>query len=127
MADENLFARADDFVRGNRKRFSSVEGTYRRGAASVELDASPARSGMLQGEDDGAFLSHEFADLLVDVDDLVLSGQATVPAEGDTWECVLRDRSLTFEVRPIAGETCFRYADGSQSVFRIHLKLKATS
>jgi hypothetical protein len=123
MVDENLFAKADAFVRGFRKRFSSIAGTYRRGAESVDLDATPARSGSLLAEDDLSFLTSQQEDLLVDVADLVLDGQATVPADGDTWE----RGTLVWEVRPNNGEPCFRYADGSRSVFRIHLKLKSES
>lgn len=122
MADtRNLFQRADAFVRTKRKQIASCEGKYVRAETELAVSVTVGRSAHDQISGDGPILSYQSDDFLIDVADLAALGP---PRRGDVVKYLsISGEWLVYEVLPVGGDECFRYADGSRSVYRIHGKL----
>ena len=118
---DNLFARADAFIRKKRKQIASISGTYVRGDVEVDVSATLGRSLHEQESDgDGPNVSFESDDLIIDVVELASLG---LPRSGDEFRYQsISGEFLAYSVLPNGSEACYRYADASRSVYRIHVK-----
>ena len=110
MAD--LLAQGAAWLEQQRTRHLTTSVTYVRGAHSVVVAATIGRTKF--ETDDGTAVRVEFTDrdFLILAADLVLGGQATVPARGD----LIREGVMEFEVLD------WRFSDPYRQTLRITTK-----
>ncbi len=96
--------------------------TYRRGALSVQLQATAGRTEFEQATDYGIALQSEARDFVVHAADLVLGGARIEPEVGDRIEETIDGTTHQYEVMAIGGQQCFRYVDADYYAMRIHTK-----
>ena len=119
------FATAQDALISRLKATAGSSVTYARGAASVTLTAWAGKSVQLwspQGQSPGVAVAWNERDYLIAVEDLVLSGSATTPQEGDTITETINGTPTKFAVTLDGSEPCWRYSDQTRKLFRIHCK-----
>lgn len=97
------------------KAFASVAVTYRRGEASVPLQATIGRSEFEEDDGAGATVRVESRDYLVDLADL---GELGLPQVGD----VIDEGSYSYEVCPQADQPCWQWSGPGHDRLRIHTK-----
>lgn len=111
---------------------AASEVTYRRGGQSVSLLATVGRTPFETDDSEGAKISYELRDYLVQAADLVLGGVQVEPERGDEIDQVIGGATLTYQVMPPVTissggvgqkEDCFRYSDEFRKTLRIHTKL----
>lgn len=99
--------------------------TYRRGEASVELQATIGRTEHEVENGYGVLQKVETRDFLVRAEDLVLNGSAVLPNRGDRIIESHGEAALTYEVMAPgtrSGSSHFKYADAYRHSLRIHTK-----
>ena len=99
--------------------------TYRRGANSVDLDATVGET-TFDVESAHGIETWEARDFLIRAADLVLEAAATTPARGDRIAQVVGAKTLIFEVMAPGDAPAWRYSDRSRRTFRVHTKLVDT-
>lgn len=105
------------------RRISGVSVTYRRGAASVELTATPADTTLELSQGDGSLIRLEARDWLITAAELVLDDVPIEPARGDTIEETVGEKVLKYKILDLPGVSGWRWSDEHRVSFRIHTKL----
>ena len=102
---------------------AGVTATYARGATSFAITPWVGRTGFGRtGTDTGPALVWGERDYLIPVADLTAGG-VTQPQKGDRITEVVGGVSKVFEVvPPEAGEPAWRFADQSQTMYRLHVQ-----
>jgi len=115
------------WLQAQRKASMAKTVTYRRGAASVAVQATIGQTAFDIDQGDGAPVAFQSRDYLITVADLVLSAALAIPQEGDTIEETVTVGAVTttykHEVARFGAEECYRYSDPYRITFRIHTKL----
>lgn len=118
----DIIARGQAFLAAKLKAHASRTVTYRRGASSVSVQATIGTSLLSVGDGAGGTrVVRTDRDYLIAAADLVLGGVAVTPVRGD----VITDAAAPagdYEVMPYEGEPCWRYADPTGYMLRIHTK-----
>ena len=101
---------------------ASREVTYRRGAASVVVNATVGSSllKVASGQYGEVQMVRTDRDYLIAAEDLVLSGGVVEPADGDQIHDATDGRK--YEVLAPRGEPSWRYSDNRRTMLRIHTK-----
>lgn len=115
----NLLATAAAWLAGQQKDFASSDVTYARGDATATVAAVKGRTEFEDTDNDGTVIKTESVDWVILAEDLVLGGDLTVPARGDT---ITDAAGVVHQVLPFAGEPAWRYADVHRNQLRIHTK-----
>lgn len=118
----DFLQRGMDWLNETHKENCSFEATYTRGGVSITITVRLGRTVFASNRQGGARIEFGEMDFLIDVADLVISGSATRPAEGDRLAIVIRGTAYTFEIMPISGEPAWRFSDEYRMCFRIHCK-----
>lgn len=106
---------------------AGVSITYRRGVQSVSLTAVPGSTLLRLSDQYGSVkVERTDRDYCLNAADLVISGTAITPQRGDEIVEDDGDKIRTYKVLPYGDEPCWRWADHSQTVYRIHAKLVQT-
>jgi hypothetical protein len=106
-----------------RLKFLTRPVTYVREGESITVRATVGRTVFRIARDYGIFERTESRDYLVTADELVLRGNAVLPARGDTIREADGDSVHIYEVMAPGGEPCWRWSDGYRRALRIHTKL----
>lgn len=117
MAD--LFKRACQWLGALRKGGASSQVVYRRGSATVTLAATVGRYEFDVDDGAGGAVRVEMRDYLIETADLILSGAATLPKDGDL---IVEGDGATYEVVGPGGVPAWRYSDPFKNTLRIHTK-----
>jgi len=118
----DLLKQGSDWLESQRTRHASRTVTYQRGGQSVQLAATIGQT--LFEIDTGTGLQERFEarDFLVLAVELVLGGNATLPARGDRILETDGATTFTYEVMAPGKEPHFRYSDPYRKTLRIHTK-----
>lgn len=122
----DLLNQGSAWLQSQRKKHATREVTYRRGAAATVVLATVGRTTFEQDNGAGILLHAQVRDYLIDTADLVLVGEASLPANGDRIEEIDAGQTFIYEVLPLGGEPCWRYSDPYRQTLRIHTKLVET-
>lgn len=122
----DLLDKGSAWLEGQRKKHATREVTYRRGMDAVVVKATIGRTLFEQDDGAGVTVRVQVRDYLIDTADLVLAGQATLPAKGDRIDEIDAGKKHTYEVLPLGGEQHWRYSDPYRRTLRIHTKLIGT-
>jgi len=117
LADDfrNIVANADEF---------GVAVSLQSGAfTTTGVRAFKTASVAAEESEEGKFIDLEATDFEIAAVDFLINGSAVKPADGMTIEW----NGSTYELRPFAGEPCWRWADNFETRYRIHTKLKSRS
>ena len=120
MAD--LLQQGCDWLAEIRARHAGKTVTYRRAEQSVEVTTSIGKTEFEVDDGYGLMQRFESRDFLVLAHELVLSGQATLPASGDRISETQDGRTFEYEVTAPGKEPCWRYSDPYRRTLRIHTK-----
>jgi hypothetical protein len=118
MAD--LLQQGAAWLEGMRHLHASRPVTYRRGVASVALNATVGRSVFQVATTDGLVETVERRDYLIRAADLVLDRALTTPAVGDRIRETIGTRVEVYEVMGAGQEKHFRKSDPDGLTLRIH-------
>lgn len=118
----SLMSRGMDFLNRTLNAAAGVDVTYSRAAASVTLTATVGRTVFRRNEQGGAAVEFGERDYLITAADLILSGVAVEPAEGDRITETINGVAVTFRVVPVLGEPAWRWSDPSRTAYRVHVK-----
>lgn len=105
---------------GRVRQVTSQSVTYRRGAASVAIDAVPGSTPVETFQSFGVHVDATWRDWLIIAVDLEIGGMATEPQAGDVIEEASGER---WQVLPIEGQRQWRPSDGESYQIRVHTKL----
>ena len=122
----NLLATASEWLAGMRKAHAASAITYRRGQDAIQIDAQKLSVNMELDRGDGVVVEAQRMDWIVAVDDLVLGGQKTEPAEGDEIEHTIGSTKYIYEVMSLGTDSHFRPVGPYGNAWRIHSKLVKT-
>lgn len=111
------------WLRQQRKAHMSRAITYRRGAASITITATPGRSTFEVDDRAGGFVQVRTHDELFDAADFYLDGKQAEPLRGDQIEVRHGDTVTTYEVSAPGGNQPWQWADPYQTVYRVHTNL----
>ncbi|MEX2670921.1 MAG: hypothetical protein WD294_02300 [Phycisphaeraceae bacterium] len=119
----DLLQRGTDWLAQQRHEHLTRPVTYRRGDASVEVQATIGRTVFRVDDTYGNVIRHVSRDYLIRAADLVVNDEATVPQRGDRIEEVIGDQLVTHEVMsPDKATGDWRYSDPQRLTLRIHTK-----
>lgn len=109
------------WLAGKLQTHASQSVTYRRGSQDIgsNLKATYGQTTFEQDAGNGGVLRWEAKDFIFTAADLTLDDEVTKPERGDK---ITDHNGNTFEVLGSNGEPCFKYADGSRLLVRIHTK-----
>ena len=113
---------AMDWLAAGHKKDCPLSATYTRGAVATALTISIGRTVFESIRQGGARIEFGEIDFFINVADLVISGAATTPAEGDRIAATIRGLAYTFEVKAPGSEPAWRYSDNYRTRFRVHCK-----
>ncbi|MEM7630373.1 MAG: hypothetical protein AAF356_13290 [Planctomycetota bacterium] len=99
---------------------------YRRGADSVEIEATVGSTAFDRTDEYGVVHRIESRDYLVTAADLVLGGEAVTPKAGDRITETGEARVHEYEVMAPGDEPAWRYSDPQRRTLRIHTKFVRT-
>lgn len=106
-----------------RRDLHAVTVTIRRGAESREVRAAIGRSQDLRLDDAAGFvLGVETRDYKIAAADYAFGSGPVEPEAGDLIDDASTGETITYVVRPIAGEDAARWADRYGVTWRIHTK-----
>lgn len=120
MAD--LLEIGSQWLQSQRKLHATRTVTYRRGTATVTVQATVGRTVFEQEDGNGAIVRMQVRDYLIDAADLVLGGQPTLPECGDRITETVGTTQFIYEVMPLGTEPHWRYSDPYRQTLRIHTK-----
>lgn len=115
-----------DLIRGALETLQCSAGeiaNYARGNATVEVSVLPGQVQFPEQPTRQIGIASDLADWLMPADELVLSGQTTLPQKGDRLTLTRDGRTLVYEVMPRQGEQVYRM-DGTGVLLRIHTQLR---
>lgn len=124
MAD--LLEQGAAFLEDQRHTHMSRPVVYRRGAESIELQATIGRTEFEQADDAGLIHRLESRDFLVRTVDLDLGSGGIQPRAGDQVLELGTGSTLVYEVNAPGGEPPFRFSDPYRQTLRIHTKFIGT-
>ena len=122
----DMLARGQAWLAAQQKTHASRSVVYRRGGASVALDATIGKTTFEYTDGYGATIIDQSRDYLVLAADLILGDERTLPLSGDTIEEVDAGQRFTYEVTVMGPEPAYRYSDVGRVQLRIHSKLSTT-
>ena len=121
MAD--LLQQGLGWLEEQRTRHLTRTVTYRRGALSVDVQATIGETVFRLSDPLGAEVRHVRRDYLILAEDLVLGGQTVLPERGDRIEKTDSGETHVHEVMgPGSGEPDWRWSDPYRKTLRIHTK-----
>lgn len=115
-----------DLIRGALETLQCSAGEnaiYARGNATVEVSVLPGQVQFPEQPTRQIGIATDLADWLLPADELVLSGQVTLPQKGDRLTLTRDGQQLVYEVMPRTGEQIYRL-DQTGSLLRIHTQLR---
>ena len=128
MAD--MLKSAVEYLRDTIAAEVSRSVTYRRGAASVTIDATLGKKLLKLGDDLGGLrMAHAERDYVIPAEDLILSGSLTTPAKGDQIVDAGDDDGVVrvWEVlSPGGDEAVWQWVDPYQVLARVFCKFVDT-
>jgi len=108
-------------------KIAGVEITYKRGANSVALKATPGSTEFKENNDFGAFRRVvESKDFIFDGAELYLGGVLVEPEDDDTIEQIVGDNVLTYRVLPFGDNPIFHRVGDTDGI-RVHTKLDGSA
>jgi hypothetical protein len=123
----DLLEQAAAWLDGMRTRHASRSATYRRGSASVEVQATLGRRTYEVDDGAGALVEAQSIDFLVSASALVLDGNVVLPERGDRITVTQDGGSKVFEVTSPGGAMAhWEPSDPWGRTLRIHTKHVAT-
>src|SRR5262245_43085093 len=120
----NLLAEGMATLATKMKNYASSTVTYRRGSASVSIQATIGRL-LLRTTDGSGSTNTELTDrdFVFKAADLILNGSQTTPRDMDTIDAVFGSTTKRFTVMPIGNEKAWRYSDEQgETTIRVHTK-----
>ena len=123
----DLLETASDWLADQLKTHASRTVTYQRGVDSVSVQATIGRT-LLKLDDGFGGVRMEWTDrdFLIQADDLVLGGSATLPERDDQIRETVGTETFVYEVMAPGREPEWRYSDPYRKVLRIHAKQVGT-
>ncbi len=118
----DLLEQCSRWLNSQRHTHLTREISYRRGVQAVTLRATVGRTEFELGDGLGTVIETQVRDYLIRVEDLVLSGQQTLPERGDRIEEAQDQLTFIYEVLPLGDEPAWRYSDLYRQTFRIHTR-----
>jgi hypothetical protein len=118
----DLLQQGAAFLEDQRHRHMTRPVTYRRGADSVQVQATVGRTAFEQQDQFGVVHRIESRDYLVLAADLVIAGETVLPKAGDRIAEPAGTGALLYEVMAPEGEPPFRFSDPERITLRIHTK-----
>lgn len=122
----DLLQSSSDWLTGMLKANVSQAVTFRRGAATVVVQATLGSTEWTSETTEGIAETWESRDFLVTAADLVLAGQRVEPTVNDKLEHTFGGTKFTYEVLAQPGVKSFSYCDPNRVAMRIHTKLVGT-
>lgn len=114
----DLLQQGEAWLTEQRHEHMTHEVHYRRGAATIALNATVGRTEWEQTDEHGLIQRIESRDFLVRTADLVDGGNPFLPAPGDQ----IVDGAV-YEVMAMADEQSWRYSATNRGTVRIHTKM----
>lgn len=96
--------------------------TWKRGTATVTLNATFGATNYRQVDDFDRFIVVRSHDFIISPSDLILSGSTVVPEKGDVVEWLTATERQRFRVLPFQEEPVWRFTDAHQRMMRVHSK-----
>ena len=110
-----------------RVKYCSREMTYRRGAQTVQVNATVVLSEYGVDNGNGIVEQFESRDFLVAAAELVFGGEITLPQRGDLIVETISGVTYSNEVMVPGGDgDCWQWSDRYKRVFKIHTKRTGT-
>jgi hypothetical protein len=122
IAVADLLERGMAWLAGKLKAHASQTVTYRRGAASLELQAVVGRRELAQVDEGGFQTAWHATDFVFTAEDLDFGDGPVEPEIGDTITVLLGGLFVTCEVMDEAGGKHFEYSDPTRQIVRVHTK-----
>jgi len=122
----DLLAKGSEMLDRTRRTHLSRTVVYRRGADSVEIEATVGSTAFDRTDEYGVVHRIESRDYLVAAADLVLAGEAVTPKAGDRITETGETRVHEYEVMAPGDEPAWRYSDPQRRTLRIHTKFVRT-
>jgi len=122
----DLLTRGSELIDRTRRAHLSRTVVYRRGADSVEIEATVGSTAFDRTDEYGVIHRIESRDYLVSAADLVLAGQAVTPKAGDRITETGDTRVHEYEVMSPGDEPAWLYSDPQRRTLRIHTKFVRT-
>lgn len=117
----NLLQTGRTWLTARQQESASVSVVIGRGGSTTTVSAVLGRNGIEQDNGDGTFTRYEGQDFLISVDDYAFADTVTEPQAIDT----ITYGDKVYVALAIGGEPHARYSDQSQTVWRIHTKLRS--
>ena len=116
----NMLTTGLTWLKDKRSEHMTSTVRYIRGAHSVNLAATIGRTLFETDDQHGVAMKLETRDYLIETEDLIINGAATLPMAGDKiWEVAA---DSMYEVMNTPGEPCWRYSGTSRGTLRVHTK-----
>ena len=122
----DLLAKGSELLDRTRRAHLSRTVMYRRGADSVEIEATVGSTAFDRTDEYGVVHRIESRDFLIAAADLVLGGTAVLPKPGDRITEAGSTSIHEYEVMAPGGEPAWRYSDPQRLTLRIHTKFVRT-
>lgn len=119
----DLLQTACDWLTGALKANASQPVTFRRGSATIPLQATLGSTEWSSEPSDGIVETWESRDFLITAADLVLNGQRIEPVANDRIEQVIGGTTFVYQVLSQSAGQPFAYSDPGRGGMRIHTKL----
>lgn len=121
----DLLQRGAAWLESQRRAHLVTSIVYRRGAESVEVDATIGRTPFETVNEDGLPIVIEARDYLIARAELLLGAVPVTPQSGDVVEETDDDGTPhRYEVMPFGNEPCCRFTDAYRLAWRVHTKLR---
>jgi hypothetical protein len=104
------------------KTHASMDVVYARDLEQVPLQAMIGRTEFEIDDGSGIVERFESRDFLIQADDLVLGGSATLPEPGDRILESDGAQIFAYEVMAPGDQACWKYSDPFRKLLRIHTK-----
>jgi len=118
-----MLAQGQVWLAAKQKAHASRPVVYRRGGASVTIDATIGKTTFEYTDGYGATIIDQSRDYIVATAELVLGDERTLPLAGDVIEETDAGQRFTYEVTAFGPEPPWRYSDVGRVRLRIHTKL----
>ena len=122
----DLLAKGSEMLDRMRRTHLSRTVVYRRGADSVEIEATVGSTAFDRTDEYGVVHRIESRDYLAAAADLVLGGEAVTPKAGDRITETGEARVHEYEVMAPGDGPAWRYSDPQRRTLRIHTKFVRT-
>lgn len=122
----DLLAKGSKMLDRTRRAHLSRTVVYRRGAESVEIEATVGSTEFDRTDEYGVVHRIESRDYLVAAADLVLGGDVVTPKAGDRITETGEARVHEYEVMSPGDEPAWRYSDPQRRTLRVHTKFIRT-